>query len=68
LAGDIYADGQGLELLGHIADDLSLHVVAFGWSPPTPSAGLRARVAVLTDSTDAAIAQPMAAVTVGETT
>jgi carboxypeptidase Q len=112
LTGDIYANGQSLELLGHIADDFgprlagsenyeraaafaverfhamgfkdvrlepvtlrhgwkrghaeatllgahsrSLHVAAFGWSPPTPSEGLRGRVATLTDSTDAAIDQ-----------
>jgi carboxypeptidase Q len=98
LAGDIYANGQSLELLGHIADDFgprlsgsenyeraaawavdrfhalgfkdvrleatligqqarSLHVAAFGWSPPTPSAGLQARVITLRDSTDAAIEQ-----------
>src|ERR1700761_1902102 len=112
LAGDIYTHGQGLELLGHIADDFgprlsgsenyeraavwaverfhamgfkdvrvepvtlkhgwqrgraeatlvgqpvrSLHVAAFGWSPPTPAGGLRASVVTLTDSTDAAIEQ-----------
>lgn len=33
-----------------------LHVAAYGWSPPTPKGGLRARVAPLTDTTDAAIA------------
>jgi carboxypeptidase Q len=110
LAGDIYANGQSLELLGHIADDFgprlsgsenyeqaaawavdrfhamgftdvrlepvtlhygwkrgraeatligrqarSLHVAAFGWSPPTPAGGLRARVIALPDSTDVAI-------------
>ena len=112
LAGDIYANGQSLELLGHIADDFgprlsgsenyeraaawavdrfhamgfkdvrlepvtlhhgwkrgraeatligqqarSLHVAAFGWSPPTPSEGLQARVITLRDDTDAAIEQ-----------
>ena len=35
----------------------SLHVAAFGWSPPTAAGGLRAPVTFLTDSTDAAIEQ-----------
>jgi hypothetical protein len=34
-----------------------LHVLSYGWSPPTPAGGLRARVATLGDTTDEAIAQ-----------
>ena len=110
LAGDVYASGQSLELLGQIADDLgprlsgsegyeravrwavemfhavglkdvrlepvllrhgwqrghaqatllgssprTLHVAAYGWSPPTPAGGLVGRVVSLLDDTDAAI-------------
>ncbi len=34
-----------------------LHVLGYGWAPPTPEGGLRARVVSLEDTTDAAIAQ-----------
>ena len=32
-----------------------LHVAAYGWSPPTPPGGLKARIVSLLDDTDAAI-------------